>query len=381
MKRGDRVAILLLLLLFAGFVGGICWVFALQFSRGASYPAASSLRAEPNGTMLLYESLERMPGLQVRRHLDPLRRLRSSPERSLLFVLNADAEVAADTDLHAFVSAGGRVVFQPSVPDRRRTAPEEPELEASATPTPLPLDSAALPLRVRRIEGAEPGVALRSAVETGAPLDIVWPQGSLFVLPKGGTPSEVLYRQDGKPVVLRVRQGKGEWILLADAYPLENHTLFSEAPSEWIAWLMQDRSDIYFHEYHFGIQQARGIMTLIRSSGLTGLLVAMAIPFLLLLWRGAVPLLPALDETKEPQRTAKSRLDAFRDLLTRHLPDSEILDHCLQACSTDFRIPDELRSAAENEIRRPLPKKNRRAHLTETLQRLHLLLTQKRPRP
>src|SRR5436190_23553842 len=59
-----------LLLLFgsvAGFIFGLFELFQLRFETGDVYPPYSSLRADPLGTMALCESLQRVPGLTVRR--------------------------------------------------------------------------------------------------------------------------------------------------------------------------------------------------------------------------------------------------------------------------------------------------------------------------
>ena len=50
-----------------GFVLGLGHLFRVRFDVGDVYPEYSSLRADPLGTMALCESLERMPGITVRR--------------------------------------------------------------------------------------------------------------------------------------------------------------------------------------------------------------------------------------------------------------------------------------------------------------------------
>ena len=40
-------------------------LFQLRFEQGDIYPAYSSLRADPLGTKVFYESLETLPGLSV----------------------------------------------------------------------------------------------------------------------------------------------------------------------------------------------------------------------------------------------------------------------------------------------------------------------------
>src|SRR6185295_1625190 len=57
--------ILLLLVCAAAFLVGVLQFFKLRFEAGDSYPEYSSLRADPLGTMALYESLEKVPNITV----------------------------------------------------------------------------------------------------------------------------------------------------------------------------------------------------------------------------------------------------------------------------------------------------------------------------
>ena len=66
--------ILLLLACTAGFAFGLLHLFKLRFAAGDVYPQYSSLRADPLGAMAFCESLERMPGLSVRRENSDLRK-------------------------------------------------------------------------------------------------------------------------------------------------------------------------------------------------------------------------------------------------------------------------------------------------------------------
>ena len=62
-----HLAMVILISCAALFVFGLAELFALRFATGDVYPAYSSLRADPLGTMAFYESLEKIPGFTVRR--------------------------------------------------------------------------------------------------------------------------------------------------------------------------------------------------------------------------------------------------------------------------------------------------------------------------
>ena len=63
---------LVLLLLLAGFTWGMLNLFGVQFSIGDVYPEYSSLRSDPVGSRLLFESLSRLPGITIERNYLPL---------------------------------------------------------------------------------------------------------------------------------------------------------------------------------------------------------------------------------------------------------------------------------------------------------------------
>src|SRR5438445_12104910 len=65
MRKSFALAALLICVI--GFILGLGYLFRVRFDVGDVYPEYSSLRADPLGTMALCESLERMPGISVRR--------------------------------------------------------------------------------------------------------------------------------------------------------------------------------------------------------------------------------------------------------------------------------------------------------------------------
>ena len=65
MKR--RLPLLAMLFCALGFLAGLAWLFQLRFAHGDVYPPYSTLRADPLGAMALFESLEALPGVTVRR--------------------------------------------------------------------------------------------------------------------------------------------------------------------------------------------------------------------------------------------------------------------------------------------------------------------------
>src|SRR6202034_2311452 len=109
-------AILLLVSLAAVFVGGIAYLFHLEFAGGDVYPTDSTLRSDPAGAELIFDSVRRLPGLTAVRNYQPI--LRLLPDRdSTILMLGIDPRpfaVQPAEDLREFekiASRGNRLVL------------------------------------------------------------------------------------------------------------------------------------------------------------------------------------------------------------------------------------------------------------------------------
>ena len=77
-----------LLVLSAVFAGGVLYLFNRQFAAGGVYPEYSTLRSDPAGAKLIFESLRRLPGVTVARNYLPLDRV--SDRDSTVIMLGVD---------------------------------------------------------------------------------------------------------------------------------------------------------------------------------------------------------------------------------------------------------------------------------------------------
>jgi hypothetical protein len=132
MKR--HLSILLLLTCASGFAFGLVHLFKLRFAAGDVYPEYSSLRSDPLGTMAFCESLERMPGLSVRRDFNAGNVLPEGKETIYLHLAARTPDWTSLPDdltreIEHFLAAGGRlaVTFFPETSQpRRRFLDDEP---------------------------------------------------------------------------------------------------------------------------------------------------------------------------------------------------------------------------------------------------------------
>ncbi len=111
-----RLGIILALLAVLGlFSYGVLQLFQLRFATGDSYPAYSSLRGDPLGCRVYFESLAEMGGTPPRRFIQSIEKL--PPGRgATLFVFGLPwSEMSAEEDeykaLETFVHGGGRLVI------------------------------------------------------------------------------------------------------------------------------------------------------------------------------------------------------------------------------------------------------------------------------
>jgi hypothetical protein len=122
-----RPAMLCASLLFAAvLVLGLVRLFELRFDRGDIYPPYSTLRTDPLGASVLYESLDGVPGVSAQRYFEDT--FKSDDGRAhALFVLGAQADSIDELSrsefdtIQRFVFNGGRVViaYYPQVSDWR----------------------------------------------------------------------------------------------------------------------------------------------------------------------------------------------------------------------------------------------------------------------
>ena len=115
MPKTTTIGSLLLAALLIAFLFGVGHLFVLRFQTGDIYPPYSSLRSDPLGTRVLYESLENLSNINLERNYRSLHSLKPEPGTTF-FYLGASAD-----DYHPvpqelidvcdrLVNSGGRLV-------------------------------------------------------------------------------------------------------------------------------------------------------------------------------------------------------------------------------------------------------------------------------
>ena len=113
MNRRSKILLIATIALLVGFIWGLRALFDLRFKSGDIYPAYSSLRSDPLGTKVVYQSLAEIPALDVSRNHEPFEKIETQPGTTMFLVGAED------------VDRGGRAL--PDRPDDPN-APNEPSL-------------------------------------------------------------------------------------------------------------------------------------------------------------------------------------------------------------------------------------------------------------
>jgi hypothetical protein len=283
------------LLLAAGFTWGVLHLLGAQFSAGDLYPEYSSLRSDPKGCKLLFDTLSRIPGISVGRNYAPLEYLDETPGAVLLLglgVASADRDFIQQTQTLA--RRGNRVVAAMAFEDNEQPAdhsPLEEQWHIRLTIDPKPGN--AHPLSFARADG--------------------W---------------EIIHREGSQILAVERVFGAGRVLLLAESGAFSNSSLISGGRLEQISEALGPVMRVTFDEAHFGIAESGSVVALIRRFRLTGLVFGLAIVLALALWKNT-SVFPPRGETHDPQRyTGRTSSEGLMALLQRHVRSKDLVQTC-----------------------------------------------------
>ena len=292
-------------IVMAGLVVALAWgleqVVVSPLETGAAYPAYSSLRSDPLGTLALYESLGKV--MKVDRLYKS--RLRSDPgPGTTVFVLGVEpvawAKLKSDTlkEYEELTAKGARLViaFLPV---------SEPWKDTDARPV-----ESRWHIRF---------VYKNLHVEHGE-----IPRESALELKPGAE-----WKTLGEGAFER-KLGNGSVVLVSDSYPLSNEGLREERNAGLIVKLAGPAKEIVFDENHFGVVETGSITKLMRKYHLEGALALLALVAALFLWRSASSLLPSRVPGAEQAVAGRDSLDGMVALLRRGIPEKDLVWICYE---------------------------------------------------
>ncbi|MDK9716332.1 MAG: DUF4350 domain-containing protein [Trichlorobacter sp.] len=324
-------------------------LFALRFEAGDIFPPGSSLRSDPQGSMALYQALERTGGVKVHRNYRSLARQKVTASTILLLGNSHHELVTGDkkeiSEIEQLVAAGNRVVvaFNPVITAPESAAAPEPKsgdaMTSKAVKAPdtawgistvyLPIAEGVLDKTLVKATLVEPGLTLPTEIRLLSRLTLQPPQ----------TGWRTIYAVDGKAVLLERSIGSGSLVLLSDSSLFSNEALKADRQAALLVWLMGEQTRIIFDEFHLGVSEQGGIMALARRFGLLPLIGTMLLLAGLYIWQQSIPLISAAGAGSNDQAIGMTR-DSFSglvSLLQRNIPVNQLLKVCCQEWQKSFK--------------------------------------------
>ena len=360
MNAYPTIRSVLLALLLIAFLLGVGHLFVLRFQTGDVYPAYSSLRSDPLGTQVFYESLENLADITLDRNYRFLHSFKPEPDTTLFYLGKAvdDYDVVPQELIEAFdrlSESGGRLVlsFLPinqkhEENTKRKNEPESQNAEKVECSEKSKEND---PISIRNHWGIGFEFNQNLPVKDGSflaldavskrrnlPASISWHSNLYFnLLDKNW---QVLYSSEGRPVMVERPFGKGSLVLCADSFFISNEALRSERQPQLLVHLLGSHSNIIFDEAHFGIYKQPSVAALIRHYRFHWVFLVLAVLAILFVWKNAVYFVPPCKDDILSGADVVSDKDYTRGLiamLRRNIPRGEILQVCGQEWVRTFK--------------------------------------------
>jgi hypothetical protein len=331
---------LLLIVSGALFLFGIIQLMEFRFELGDVYPAYSSLRSDPQGTMALYESLARVDGLRVERDFSTANRLPAGKDTTYLHLATSvdEWELVSDkmfSEVERFVAEGGRllITMRPQAIRPRATpqpfpAEKDPEEEKEKAKQPSlwkrwNLKPEVIDLKTG-VDGVYRPVTATNNSIAALPPFVDWHSGIVF---KDLDPAwKAIYSRNEFPVVIERSIGRGSVVIATDSYLLSNEAMLGDRHADLLAWFVGPNHNLLFDEAHLGVAENAGVATLMRRYHLQWFVAALVLLSTLFIWKNAVSLVPPrANTTDENYIRGRDSFAGFVNLLRRSIPASKIL--------------------------------------------------------
>jgi len=357
----------------AGFLlaAGILHLFFMRFRTGDIYPPYSSLRGDPLGTKVLYESLSRCGLASISRNYRPAEKLDPGADTTILFlgdtILGSSKSRIFDSDLVGTVNSqlrkGVRIVI--TLLPRNVNAPGKPEKKKSEA---VEKEKVKEPRKDKKKEKKKEKKADDTWKTNNVPEKIPlisfhdWFGADVGDIPVYGTanatlnpdsagaglpPSischtslcftnldsnwKVIYRRGGRAVIIERPFGKGSIVLSALSYFASNEALLYERHPALLSWLVGHNRKIIFDENHLGLSEDPGVAGLMKKYNLYWLVAGFLVLALLFIWQNSVSLVPSNARKESFQETAKGKdsTTGLVNLLRRNIPQASIIRTCV----------------------------------------------------
>jgi hypothetical protein len=332
----------ILIVCFGALVAGVVQLMVLRFESGDVYPEYSSLRSDPLGTMVLYESLDALDGFTVKRDLSTTQLPDPSGSTYLHLATTVNAWNAVPPDalkkVEQFVRAGARLVIT-LFPESSRRAPSagakkpqpaKPEDEARTKAVSLWKQWGLTPRVLNLTLGAgdvfEPVVVSNSSGLL-LPDSLEWHSGTVFENVDASWTA--IYTRANDAVFVERRWGAGSVAIATDSFFLSNEAMQGDRHTELLSWMIGPNRTIIFDEAHLGVVEQGGVSAMMQRYRLQWFVAALLLLAGLFIWKNATSLAPAqITDTSETYIEGRDASSGFVNLLRRNIPARDILATC-----------------------------------------------------
>jgi hypothetical protein len=383
------VPLILLVVCAALFVVGVLELFKLRFDVGDVYAPYSSLRSDPLGTMALYESIGKLPGISAQRDFSADNHLPENPDTTYLHLaayLYQWTDMPEDTfaEVERYVKSGGRLVitmfpqasnefdfqYLDSAGTNAAPAPKTnsrdknksngtndvknaKDTNGTTGATPLkspkakkknPLLDEDTPFKFISIEekwgvgfsitnlskgtgeAYEPA-QVENQTDLPLPESLDWHSG--IILTNLDKAWHVIYARGTNPVVVERKFSRGSVVIATDSYFVSNEAMLKDRHADFLAWLVGPGKTVVFDEAHLGVMETGGVSGLMRKYHLYWFIGALLLLALLFIWKNSLSLVPPHAEERQQEFIAgKEAAAGFVNLLRRNIAPRALLETC-----------------------------------------------------
>jgi hypothetical protein len=328
-------------LVAAPFFFGVISLFNRQFASGEAYPEFSSMRADPMGTKLLYDSLSKLPGITVERNFLPMEFL---PRDGIVLVLVGLNPLSVNWNeglllrtAEQIAGRGNRVVLAMHVdPEAHRWTEQD----------------------LNRRDASQGRGSKRTSNSGEPPLKSIW-KVSLKLDPDAKRQHRLYFgqaegwgirgRAGDKVISLERPFGRGSIVLSAESSDFANETVVR------LDRLYQVCSDlgvyrrIVFDEQHLGVAESGSIVGMARQFRLTGLALGLGVCAVLFIWKNASGFPPPALSRRLDYLSGRTSHAGLLALLKQHIAPAELAAVCWHQwlSANQSQATPELRRRAE----------------------------------
>lgn len=354
------ISIIVVILLILCFLVSASSIMHGRLKKGDVYPRYSSLRHDPMGTSILFDSL-RKSGCTVEVLIEDEFPEVKDPHNAILFILFPTFDLFSNRDVDrivGFILSGGRVLMttdddnylmdffhtgiglQNTGNDKGKDEGTEEEEEKEEKEKP-------------RTREAIPGTGFDFSPDS---IPLI---GEEFLT--SGWPRAVTVLGNGEhDVVLLLSHGKGDIIISSESYVISNESLAKNPPAAFLSWVTGGRTHVLVDEYRHGVLSNKGVSFLLRKYHLYWFIGYLTLIFLLGLWHLLPHFHRPVPRESAPDTGTRSSLDGYTQLLTKTIPRRQLLDIAMEQWlkgSTNRFFRERNRKAAEG-LREHLPLKD-----------------------